>query len=112
MRRFASGGVNPGFFAHALMDSSQNASEGIADIIAQIFLPLSRELRRYLMHEVERPGALNLTVEPSTDRAEEDADCARAHPPHFGKSLHCQQPVEPIPMFTTLKTETLRCHCQ
>jgi hypothetical protein len=62
MRRFATGEVNPGFFARALMDSSQNANEGIGDITVQIFLPLSRELRRYMMYEVQRPGALDQTV--------------------------------------------------
>jgi hypothetical protein len=50
-RKFAGGDVEPGTFALTVLHSGKHINDGIADIVNQIFIPMSRELRRYL-HEV------------------------------------------------------------
>jgi len=53
-RQFATGNVEPGIFALTILSSGRNINDGISDIIDQIFLPMSRELKHYL-REVTGP---------------------------------------------------------
>jgi hypothetical protein len=56
-RRFAAGDVEPGYFALTLLHSGRNINDGITDIVQQIFLPMSRELRRYFQELMSSAGA-------------------------------------------------------
>jgi hypothetical protein len=63
----ANGDVEPGIFALTLLHSGRNINDGIADIVNQIFLPMSRELRRYLIVLVDNPE-INPSYVPASDR--------------------------------------------
>lgn len=54
LRQFANGGLNAEEFAFTVMRSGRHASDGISAIASQIFLPMSRELKRFLKQDVER----------------------------------------------------------
>jgi hypothetical protein len=63
-RQFATGNVDPGYFALTLLQSGKHINDGIADIVQQIFVPMSRELRRYLQELTSPSGA----YAPASDR--------------------------------------------
>jgi predicted nucleotide-binding protein len=60
LQQFANGGVDPGTFALTILNTGPHIKDGIAVIVDQIFVPLSRELRRFLV-EVNTE-----TAEPAT----------------------------------------------
>jgi hypothetical protein len=66
-QRMASGDVEAGFFALTLLQSGRNVNDGVSDIIGQIFIPMSRELRRYLKEAADHQDSTPLYV-PASDR--------------------------------------------
>jgi hypothetical protein len=66
-RNFSGGDVEPGTFALTLLHSGKHINDGIADIVSQIFIPMSRELRRYLHEVTVKSGGIALNV-PASDR--------------------------------------------
>jgi hypothetical protein len=66
-RQFANGGIDPATFALTLLRSGSNANNCIAEIVNQIFLPMSQELRRYLQESTE-PSGETISRAPASDR--------------------------------------------
>lgn len=66
-RRMATGDIEPGIFALTVLASGRNINEGTADIVNQIFLPMAKELRRYLLQDIGGAGQKPQKI-PASDR--------------------------------------------
>jgi hypothetical protein len=66
-RHFSDGDVDPATFATTILHSGKHINDGIADIVGQIFVPMSRELRRYLQEATEQSDDIPSHI-PASDR--------------------------------------------
>lgn len=64
-QQFANGSVHAPTFALTVMRSGKHANDGISDIINQLFLPMMRELRRFLLEVTQPPAIQSATPSPT-----------------------------------------------
>jgi hypothetical protein len=57
LRRMAGGEIEPGTFALIVLHTGRSIHDGIARILDQIFIPMSRDLRRYLKEQTAAAAA-------------------------------------------------------
>lgn len=66
-RQFANDGIDPLVFALTILGTGRNGNDGVRGIINQMFIPMARELRRYLRNETVVSSGGDTFV-PASDR--------------------------------------------